>query len=166
MHAASSTESNVNSSPEDEVARLDRTRFDDVDVRGLRFSNDIGDRRTRPRFGEPVPDREGDFPAVLRGTYAKIGAAPNGMIAEAGRLVMVDCVAFTGQSRISSQLTETYRQGGDIAVLAQPWKVGDTSVLVRRPSGTDSIHDFLGLLKRLSSELLACLNHISSQYLG
>ena len=62
-------------------------------------------------------------------------------------MVLVDCAPFTGQTRISSILTATYRQGGDIAVLAQTWKVGDGSVLVRRQSGTDRPDTFSGPLE-------------------
>ena len=56
-----------------------------MDARGLRFNNNGGDRRSRPRFGEPVSDQEDEFAATIRGVFAKVGSAPNGVVAEAGR---------------------------------------------------------------------------------
>ena len=147
FNAASSAESNQNSSPEDAADSADRARFDDVDARGLRFNNADPDKRSRPRFGEPVPDREEEFAGVIRGIYAKVGAAPSGVIAESGRIVMVDCAPFTGQTRIPAMLAATYRQGGDVAALAQPWRIGDATVLVRRQSGTDAPDTFSGPLE-------------------
>ena len=118
-----------------------------MDARGLHFNHQSGERRSRPRFGEPVPDQEEEFPRTLQGVFAKAGAAPNGMIAKAGNLVLVDCHPFTGSSRFPAMVTQSYRQGGDIAALAQPWKVDDATVLVRRQTATDRPDEFSGALE-------------------
>ena len=98
--------------------------------------------RTTPRFGEPAPDMENDFPAVFHGEYAKLGSAPAGIVCESGKIIMVDTIAFDGTSHFPVDMTKDWRQGGDLLCTAQCWKDGATQVLGRRQSNSDSRNQF------------------------
>ena len=93
--------------------------------------------RTTPRFGEPEPDMEGNFPAIFHGEFAKLGSAPAGVVCESGKIILVDSMAFDGSSHFPAELTKDWRQVGDLMCTALPWKNSDQRVLGRRQCNSD-----------------------------
>ena len=127
----------------------------------LRFDRPTAEHLARKRFGEPVPDRERDFQDKMRGQCAKIDAAPQGVIAARGTIVMVDCQKFTGTTRFPESITSAWRQGGDVAVLVESWTVECKTILVRRQGVLDGKWLFSGELELFMVET-CCMaeNHV------
>ena len=129
----------------------------------LRFERLSKEHQNRKRFGEPAPEREREFSAKMRGQYAKIGSAPNGVVATKGTVVMVDSQPFTGATKFPDSITSQWRQGGDVAVLAENWLADSYTVLVRRQTMLDAKWFFSGEMETfLVSTSCMVENHVLS----
>ena len=95
-------------------------------------------RDTPNRFGEPEPNFDIQYADPIRGIFSKLGSSPEGVIAASGDIVLVDTRAFKGKTNFPADLTALWREAGDLACLIQPWKEGDTSVVVKRQLPSDA----------------------------
>ena len=143
------TSSDANSG--DDVSSVTDPGQQEFDPKGrLKFMRPTAEHQSRHRFGEPRPEMNALHETPIIGQFQKIGAAGPGLIADKDRIVVVDCQKFSGSSRFPQELTKDWMQGGDNAVLVQPWLVGATSIFVRRQTALDesgkyssSIEEFL-----------------------
>ena len=125
----------------------------------LRFDRPTPQHLARPRFGEPLPDLEAKFASKMRGVYAKVGSAPAGIIATSSTIIMVDCQSFTGATRFPESLTKDWKQGGDSAVLLEPWLNDSQIIQVRRQRLIDAKWEFSGEVECFSVKSACMLEH-------
>ena len=105
----------------------------DGDEHDFENFNRIG--RSALNFGEPMVDLERNYPNSVAAILGKAGVTSSpDIIAEVGWLVVVDCQPADANNFPSN---ENFMQAGEVAVLLQPWKRGDESILVRGQLGTD-----------------------------
>ena len=124
-------------------------------------------RMERPsphRFGELVPDLEAKFPRMVAGTYRKLGNwCPEGLVARAGTIVLVDTRPFSGESAFPQAITSHWRETGDLAVLVEDWAKCHDFVVTRRQTNVDLRNQFSGDVERFHGKS-TCMpeNHIIS----
>ena len=99
---------------------------------------------SRKRFGEPQEELEAHYAASVVGAYAKIGHAPQDVIAQGGNIILVDAQKFTQATKFIDDITSTWMQGGDLACLVKAWTTLDSTVLVRRQTSMDEPNVFSG----------------------
>ena len=83
----------------------------------------------------------------IRGDFAKIGAAAEGVIADAHKIVVVDCQPFSGSCRFPVEMVKGWMQGGDNACLVEPWVAGATKIYVRRQGTLDGPGEYSGRIE-------------------
>ena len=124
-------------------------------------------RMERPsphRFGELVPELEDKYPRMVVGTFRKLGNwCPEGLVARAGTIVLVDTRPFSGVCAFPQVITSHWRETGDLAVLVEDWAKLQDFVVTRRQTNSDLRNQFSGDVERFSGKS-TCMpeNHIIS----